>query len=115
MEKVYQAALRAPDHAWLRPSSFIQISGDGLKKLSDIFVDFAEENFDDLTEERIEKYKNAPFRAPLIVILVSTKKDHPKVPRNGTNNIYRNSWTKHYACIKCIRIWSNLENWKFCI
>ena len=80
MEKVFQAALRAPDHAWLRPSSFIQISGDGLQRLSDIFVDFAEENFDDLTEERIEKYRNAPFRAPLIVVLVSTKKDHPKVP-----------------------------------
>ena len=80
MEKVFQAALRAPDHAWLRPSSFIQISGDGLQKLSDIFVDFAEENFDDLTEERIEKYRNTPFRAPLIVVLVSTKKDHPKVP-----------------------------------
>ena len=79
MEKVFQAALRAPDHAWLRPSSFIQISGDGLQRLSDIFVDFAEENFDDLTEERIEKYRNAPFRAPLIVVLVSTKKDHPKV------------------------------------
>ena len=46
MESVFQAALRAPDHAWLRPSSFIQISGDGLQKLSDIFVDFAEENFD---------------------------------------------------------------------
>ena len=115
MEKVFQAALRAPDHAWLRPSSFIQISGDGLQRLSDIFVDFAEENFDDLTEERIEKYRNAPFRAPLIVVLVSTKKDHPKVPRNGANNINRNSRTKHYACIKRIRIWSNLENWKFCI
>ncbi|GIR03406.1 MAG: hypothetical protein CM15mP12_9370 [Gammaproteobacteria bacterium] len=38
MEQVYQAALRAPDHAWVRPSSFIQVSGEGLKKLSDIFV-----------------------------------------------------------------------------
>lgn len=80
MEQVFQAALRAPDHAWLRPSSFIQVSGEGLQKLSDIFVDFAKENFDDLTEEKIEKYRNAPFRAPLIVILVSTKKEHPKVP-----------------------------------
>ena len=80
MEEVFQAALRAPDHAWLRPSSFIKVSGDGLQKLSDIFVEFAKENFGDLTEERIEKYRNAPFRAPLIVILVSSKKDHPKVP-----------------------------------
>ena len=76
MEQVYQAALRAPDHAWVRPSSFIQVSGEGLKKLSDIFVEVAEESFEDVTDEILEKYKNAPFRAPLIVILVSKKKDH---------------------------------------
>ena len=81
MEQVYQAALRAPDHAWVRPSSFIQVSGEGLKKLSDIFVEVAEESFENLTDDILEKYKNAPFRAPLIVILVSMKKDHPKVPR----------------------------------
>ena len=28
MDLVYKAALRAPDHAWLRPSSFIEVSGD---------------------------------------------------------------------------------------
>lgn len=33
MDLVFQAALRAPDHAWLRPSSFIEIQGKGLKKL----------------------------------------------------------------------------------
>ena len=81
MEQVFQAALRAPDHAWVRPSSFIQVSGAGLQKLSDTFVEVAKESFEDLTDDKIEKYKNAPFRAPLIVILVSTKKDHPKVPR----------------------------------
>ena len=41
----------------------------------------SEESFENLTDDILEKYKNAPFRAPLIVILVSTKKDHPKVPR----------------------------------
>ena len=40
MEKVYKAALRAPDHAWLRPSSFIEVKGDGLNKLSNIFCFF---------------------------------------------------------------------------
>ena len=27
MEKIYQAALRAPDHAKLKPARFIQITG----------------------------------------------------------------------------------------
>ena len=27
MVKVFRGALRAPDHAWLRPSTFIQVTG----------------------------------------------------------------------------------------
>ena len=37
MKLIYQAALRAPDHAWLRPSRFIEVTGKGLEKLSKIF------------------------------------------------------------------------------
>ena len=45
MELIYQAALRAPDHAWLRPSSFIEIQGDSLKKLSRQKKNFRYESF----------------------------------------------------------------------
>ena len=79
MKQVYKAALRAPDHAWLRPSSFIEVKGDGLNKLSDIFCEYAQSK-SDLSNEIINKYKNAPFRAPMIIILVNTFKEHPKVP-----------------------------------
>ena len=79
MKLVYQAALRAPDHAWLRPSSFIEVKGQGLDRLSKIFYEYAL-TLDDLSEEIINKYKNAPYRAPMIIILVSTFKEHPKVP-----------------------------------
>ena len=37
MRIIYKAALRAPDHAWLRPSSFIEAREPALKKLSNIF------------------------------------------------------------------------------
>ena len=80
MDLVFQAALRAPDHAWLRPSSFIEIQGEGLKKLSDAFVSYAKENIEDLEIEKLKKYEQAPFRAPMIVVLVCTPKEHPKVP-----------------------------------
>jgi len=79
MEKVFEAALRAPDHAWLRPSSFIQVTGEGIKKLSNIFKDYAH-TVPDIKEEIIIKYKNAPYRAPMIIILINSIKDHPKVP-----------------------------------
>jgi nitroreductase len=79
MDIVYKSALRAPDHAWLRPSSFIEVSGEGLDKLSKIFFAFAN-TIPDIKDEIKEKYKNAPYRAPMIIILVNTYKEHPKVP-----------------------------------
>ena len=80
MDLVFKAALRAPDHAWLRPSSFIEIQGEGLKKLSAAFVSYAKENIENIEIEKLEKYEKAPFRAPMIVVLVCTPKEHPMVP-----------------------------------
>ena len=80
MKLVYEAALRAPDHGWIRPTRFIEVSGDGLDKLSNIFQEFAQNHLHDVSDEVLEKYRQAPFRAPMIVILVSTIKEHPKVP-----------------------------------
>lgn len=80
MDLVYKSALRAPDHRWLRPSEFIEVTGDGLKKLSKIFETYANDNIEDMTDIKLEKYKNAPFRAPMIIILISNIKIHPKVP-----------------------------------
>jgi|TARA_X000000950_G_scaffold237098_1_gene288292 nitroreductase len=78
MDTIYRAALRAPDHAWLRPSSFIEVKDKGLEKLSSIFKKYAEEK--NFKAEIIKKYKQAPFRAPMILILINTYKEHPKVP-----------------------------------
>ena len=80
MHTIFEAALRAPDHAWLRPSRFIQIAGASREKLSKIFLKTAEELNPNLSEIQIEKYTNAPYRAPMIIVLVSKKIDHPKVP-----------------------------------
>ena len=80
MKLVYEAALRAPDHGWIRPTRFIEVSGDGLDKLSNIFEQFAQKHLQDVSDEVLEKYRQAPFRAPMIVILVSTIKEYPKVP-----------------------------------
>ena len=69
MNNIYKAALRAPDHAWLRPTSFIEIKDKGIEKLSKIFEEFASKNVD---QKNIDKYKNAPYRAPMIIAIVNT-------------------------------------------
>ena len=79
MDIVYKAALRAPDHAWFRTSSFIEVKGESLNKLSNIFVNYGK-SVPDISDEVLDKYKNAPYRAPMIVILVNSYKEHPKVP-----------------------------------
>jgi len=79
MDIVYQSALRAPDHAWLRPSKFLEFKGDSLEKLSKIFTNFANDHFKD-DKAFIEKAKAAPFRAPMVIVLITEIKDHPKVP-----------------------------------
>ena len=79
MNIVYESALRAPDHAWLRPTKFLEFKGDSLKKLSKIFEDFAKKHYSN-DELFIEKARMAPFRAPMVIVLITEVKNHPKVP-----------------------------------
>tara|TARA_B110000014_G_scaffold264187_1_gene263922 strand:- start:22888 stop:23445 length:558 start_codon:yes stop_codon:yes gene_type:complete len=80
MELVYQAAFRAPDHAWLRPWRFIQVTGESRSKLSDIFLETAQRLKGDISADLEAKYKSASYRAPMVIILISEIKNHPKVP-----------------------------------
>ena len=80
MNLVFKAALRAPDHAWLRPSNFIEVQGKGLDRLSKAFQDFDTDHIEDLEPEKLDIYINAPYSAPMIVVLINTPKEHPKVP-----------------------------------
>ncbi|MFC3023366.1 NAD(P)H nitroreductase [Vibrio zhugei] len=78
LENIIQAGLRAPDHGSLTPWRFVIAEGDGLDKLSAIFAE-AEVKLgsDDVV---INKAKNAPKRAPMIITVVATVKPHEKVP-----------------------------------
>ena len=107
MHEIYQAALRAPDHAWLRPSRFIEVTGAGLDKLSKIFVEFAKNELKDVTPFQMDKYQSAPFRAPMIIILTTQISEHPKVPKveqmlstaTAAENILLALHAKNYAGI----------------
>tara|TARA_B100001996_G_scaffold354969_1_gene317260 strand:+ start:263 stop:820 length:558 start_codon:yes stop_codon:yes gene_type:complete len=82
MELVYKAAFRAPDHALLKPSRFIQLTDKGIDKLSEIFFNYGKNNIENISDEKLSKFKNAPYRAPMIIVLVSSITNHQSVPEH---------------------------------
>ena len=81
MKDVYQAALRAPDHAWLRPWKFIEITGDSRKKLAQAFIASTKKT-EEIDEERMNKIAALPLRSPMIIVVIArVNYDKPNVPR----------------------------------
>lgn len=78
LHNILSAGMRVPDHGGLSPWHFTVVQGEGLKTLSDYFVNAVKMNTDD--EAKLEKTRNMPFRAPLIIV-VSTKFQEHKVPQ----------------------------------
>lgn len=80
IETLFQAALRAPDHAWLRPWRYLTVQGDAQSKLGEVFLKAALAKDPELTQEKQAKTLHMPKRAPLLVVAIADKKEHPKVP-----------------------------------
>ena len=75
LETMFQAALRAPDHARLRPWRFLVIEGEARHRLGDLIVDVM-----GLEGEKAQQAKAKPLRAPMIVVVAAKFSEHPKVP-----------------------------------
>jgi len=81
LQAMFAAALRAPDHARLRPWRFLCVRGARRAALGELFREalLARDPRADAVAQ--EKALNAPLRAPLVVVAVARPVDHPKVPR----------------------------------
>ncbi|GGD13933.1 MULTISPECIES: NAD(P)H nitroreductase [Franconibacter] len=79
LENILRAAMRAPDHGTLQPWRFFIIEGEGRERFSQLLEKAARETGQD--EKAIEKARNAPFRAPMIITVVAHCEAHPKVPQ----------------------------------
>jgi nitroreductase len=80
MQNIYKAAMRAADHALLKPWRFLVIKGESRNRLGDLFVDAARADNDDIDEAKIDKIRSKPLRAPLLVVSIATQQEHRKVP-----------------------------------
>ena len=81
MKDVYQAALRAPDHSWLRPWKFIEITGDSRNKLAKAFIN-STKKLEEIDQERENKIAALPLRSPMIIVIIANiNHEKPNVPR----------------------------------
>ncbi|MDA8492211.1 NAD(P)H nitroreductase [Kluyvera georgiana] len=79
LQNILRAALRAPDHGTLQPWQFVIVEGEGRERFSQLLERGAKAANGD--EKAIEKARNAPFRAPMIIVAIAKCQDHPKVPK----------------------------------
>jgi nitroreductase len=74
------AADCAPDHGRLRPWRYIVIEGQGRCLLGDAFGAAHAERAPDAPAAAVERSCGKPLRAPMIVVVVATPRDHPTIP-----------------------------------
>ena len=77
---LFKAALRAPDHAMLRPWRFITIQGAARERLGELYARAIQADQSEPNEERLDRYRGLPLRAPMLVALVLKPQAHPNVP-----------------------------------
>lgn len=80
LREIIQAAIRVPDHAWLRPWRFLGIAGERRAALGDLLEASLVRREPRADETARLKAKNAPLRAPLVIVVIARLQDHPKVP-----------------------------------
>ena len=78
LESVFAAAVRAPDHANLKPARFLLIEGAAREKLGDAFVAAARAAGDESADPA--RLRALPMRAPLLIAVICSPTAHPKVP-----------------------------------
>jgi len=81
LQLIKQAALQVPDHGHLRPWRFILFQGKtALGKLGDIFAEAALEDDPSIADDLVERARQLPLRAPLVIACIAKCVEHPKVP-----------------------------------
>ena len=80
LDIMFRAALRAPDHARLRPWRFLTVSGDARHTLGELLAKISLEDQPDLSEDAVNRCRGLPLRAPMVILAICMTQEHPKVP-----------------------------------
>jgi nitroreductase len=74
-----QAALAAPDHHRLRSWSFLAVRAEARHQMGEVLA-YALTEQGESDPAQIDRVRQQPLRAPLIVVCITRMQSHPKVP-----------------------------------
>ena len=80
LNAILGAAMRAPDHGKLKPWRFIVLRGEARKRFGDVMAEAMKRREPEAPENMIEREREKPMRAPLIVVLAAAIKEGHKIP-----------------------------------
>jgi nitroreductase len=80
LRKIFEAAVRAPDHGRLRPWRFYVIRGQARAKLGNMFAEALRRREPSVSEAQLEKELGKPFRSPVVIAAVAKIVEGHKVP-----------------------------------
>ncbi len=78
IEKILSAAVQAPNHYKVRPWRFVVLTGDGRKKLGDVFAASFLDRHPDTPPEGLDKTRALPLRAPVVIAVAADKPSESK-------------------------------------
>lgn len=81
-ELLFRAALRAPDHAQLRPWRFLTVEGEARERLGELLASAVRVADPQAPVAALDKARAMPSRAPLLVLVIARLNSHFKVPQN---------------------------------
>ena len=80
LKNIQKAAFRAADHARMRPWRFLVLEGNSRESLGELFIKAASAKDTVLTDKQKERIASKPLRAPMIMVVIASLKENPKVP-----------------------------------
>ena len=80
LARIFQSAVRAPDHGRLRPWRFVVISQDKRGAFGDLMADCLRRRDPSVSGNALARERDKAFRAPTIVVVVSKLKKGHKIP-----------------------------------
>lgn len=80
LEQAILAACAAPDHGRLKPWRFLVVEGAARARLGEVMAEALKLRDSSATEFELQREREKPLRAPLIVAIACVPQPSPKVP-----------------------------------